>query len=100
MFTIEGMRECTEHAVAVGHYIVHTIILTHQEAFNISRWDGGADIGTRDVGTVTPGGSMKLRVVIACMCMYTQSFIKYLHVCMYVCESPLTFPLLKVVCVL
>ena len=31
------------------------------------RVEGGADTGTRDVGTVMPGGSVKFGVAIACV---------------------------------
>ena len=33
--------------------------------------DSSADIGTSDLGTVIPGGSIKLGVAIACKCIVT-----------------------------
>ena len=42
--------------------------------------NGGVEVGTRDMGIVTPGGSMKLGVAIACTKYYTEIDVFYVHV--------------------
>ena len=46
---------------------MHVPILVHQETLTSVRVEGGTDTGTRDVGTVMPGGSVKFGVAIACV---------------------------------
>jgi len=71
------MGKCPEHAVTIWQDIVHMAVLAHQEALNISisvSTDGGVDVGTWDVGIVTPGGSTKLGVATAYMCLENLRF--------------------------
>jgi len=57
---IELMGKCLEQTDAIWQDIEYMAVVAHQEALNINKHRWESRLGTRDVGIVTPGGSMKL----------------------------------------